>query len=185
MFGRTSRTKRKKMEAVMQRDVISQVEREELIIRHTPRPWPRSTRRGPWQGPPPLGVAAIIKREDLDPDFSKLYAKWASTFALLTDEFIRLIVGAAGERTARPLEWSCYRLVECCSCKIRDNYLWVQKHESGWTIELCYPHPNDPDSFVLTVDHMPVLCPDAASAAWLAQACYPTPPANLTWDPYW
>jgi hypothetical protein len=169
----------------MQRDVTNEVEREELIIRHTPRPRPRSPRRGPWQGPPPLGVAAIIKREALDPDFSKLYAKWASSFALLTDEFIRAIVRTAGERTARPLEWSCYKFVECCSCKIGDNYLWVQKHESGWTIELCYPHPSDPDSFVLTVDHMPVLCPDAASAAWLAQACYPTAPANLTWDPYW
>jgi hypothetical protein len=169
----------------MQRDVAKQVETEELIIRHAPRPRSRSPRRTPWHGPPPQGVAGIVKREALDRNSNSLYAKWASSFALLTDEFIGLIVGAAPERTARPLEWACYRFVECCSCKVGENYLWVQKHESGWTIELCYPDPNDPDSFVLTIEHMPVLCPDRRSAAMLAQACYPTAPANLTWDPYW
>ncbi len=169
----------------MQRNVTSQVEREELIIRHTPRPRPRSQQRSPWQGPMPQGVTGIVKREALDRDHSKLYAKWASSFALLTDEFIGQIARGAPERATRPLEWACYRFIECCSCKVGENYLWVQKHDSGWTIELCYPDPTDPDLFVLTIENMPVLCPDRRSAAMLAQTCYPTAPCNLAWDPYW
>jgi hypothetical protein len=169
----------------MQGNVATQVEREELIIRHTPRPRPRSPRRSPWQGPPPQDAAGIVKREALDRDYSKLYAKWASSFALLTDEFIGQIVGVAPERATQPLEWACYRFIECCSCKVDENYLWVQKHDSGWTVELCYPGATDPDSFVLTVEHMPVLCPDRRSAVSLAVACYPKATAKLAWDPYW
>jgi hypothetical protein len=173
------------METVMQGNVATQVEREELIIRHAPRPRPRSPRRSPWQGPPPQGIAGIVKREALDRDYSKLYAKWASSFALLTDAFVDEMVKSANLNSARLPEWTCYRFFDCCSCKVDENYLWVQKHDSGWTIELCYPDATDPDSFVLTVEHMPVLCPDRRSAVSLAVACYPKAPANLAWDPYW
>jgi hypothetical protein len=166
----------------MQRNVASQVEEEVLIIRHVPRSRPRSPQQSPWQGPLPHGVKAIVERAALDQYYSKLYAKWASKFALLTDEFISRTVKSAPTRL---LEWTCYKFVDCCCCKVGENYLWVQKHESGWTIELCYPHPADPDARVLAIENMPVLCPDGGSAAWLAQACYPTAPANLAWLPYW
>ena len=72
----------------MQGNVATQVEKEELIIRHAPRPRPRSPQRGPWQGTLPYGVERIVERQALDQDFCKLYAKWASSFALLTDTFI-------------------------------------------------------------------------------------------------
>ena len=166
----------------MQRNVKSQVEEEVLIIRYTPRSRPRSPPQSPWQGPPPHGVKAIVERAAWDPHHSKLYAKWASSFARLTDEFIGQIVEGAPQAA---VEWTCYKFANCCSCKVGENYLWVQKHDSGWTIELCYPDVADPDLFVLTIENMPVLCPDRRSAVLLAQACYPTARAKLAWDPYW
>jgi hypothetical protein len=180
MFGRNGPNSAKKMEAVMQRNAASQVEREELIIRHTPRPRPRSPRRGPL----PHGVERIVEREALDQYFSKLYAKWASSFALLTDAFIGETLKSANLEPARLAEWTCFKWVDSCCCRVDENYLWVQKHDSGWTIELCYPDATDPDSFVLTIENMPVLCPDRRSAVSLAVACYPAAPVNLAWGPY-
>jgi hypothetical protein len=173
------------MEAVMQRNVASEVEEEVLIIRHTPRSRPRSPRRSPWQGPLPHGVERIVEREALDQGYSKLYAKWASSFALLTDAFIGEIVKSASLVPARLPAWTCHKFFDCCSCNVHEDYLWVQKHDGGWTVELCYPHPSDPDSFVLTIENMPVLCPDQRSAVTLAVACYPAAPVGLGWDPYW
>jgi hypothetical protein len=169
----------------MQRNVVSQVEEDVLIIRHAPRSRPRSPRRRSWQGPLPHGVEGLVEREALDQYYSQSYAKWASSFAGLADEFIGRIVKGAPQMAIRPLEWTCYKFVDCCSCKVDENYLWVQKHDSGWTIELCYPDATDPDSFVLTVEHMPIPCPDRRSAVSLAVACYPKATANLAWDPYW
>jgi hypothetical protein len=175
----------KETETVMQGNVATQVEREELIIRHAPRPRPRSPRRATWQGPLPLGVKAIVERAALDQHFSKLYAKWASGFALLTDAFIVETVTRANLDPARLPGWTCFKWVDSCCCKVDDNYLWVQNHDSGWTVELCYPDATDPDSFVLTIENMPVLCHDRRSAVSLALACYPAVPVNLAWDPYW
>ena len=185
MFGRTAPNSAKRTETAMQRNAASQVEQQVVIIRHTPRNRPRSPRRSPWQGPLPPGVESIVEREALDPDFSKLYAKWASSFALLTDAFIGETVKSGNLEPARLPDWTCFKWVDCCSCKVDENYLWVQKHDSGWTIELCYPDATDPDSFVLTIENMPVLCPDRRSAFTLAVACYPAAPVNLAWDPYW
>ena len=169
----------------MQGNVTSQVEREELIIRHAPRPRPRTPRRGPWQGQLPQGVERIVKRDALDHVPTNLYANWASSFALLTDAFIGEIVKSASPVPARLPVWTSYKWFECCSCQVGDNYMWVQKHDSGWTIELCYPDTADPDSFVLAFQNMPVLCPDQHSAVTLAVACYPVAAVNLTWEPYW
>ena len=169
----------------MQCDVANQVEEDVLIIRHAPRSRPRSPRRSPWQGPLPRGVERIVKRGALSQLPRNLYANWASSFALLTDKFMSEIIKVSPNRVSRPLEWACYKWADCCSCKVGDNYLWVQKHDSGWTVELCIPDTADPDSFVLTIENMPVLCPDRSSAVSLAVACYPAVPVNLAWDPYW
>jgi hypothetical protein len=184
MFDRNGPNSAKQMETVMQSNVASQVETEELIIRHAPRPRPRSLRRGPWQGPLPHDVERIVERAALDQYYSN-YAKWASSFAVLTDAFISETVKSANVKPARLPKWTFFPFVECGCCKVGENYLWVQKHDSGWTIELCYPDATDPDSFVLTVEKMPVLCPDSRSAVSLAVACYPAAPVNLAWDPYW
>lgn len=169
----------------MHGNAATQIEKPEMIIRHTPRPRPRSPRRNSWQGPLPDGVEGIVKRETLDRDFSKLYAKWASSFALLTHAFISETVTRAHLQPGQLPEWTFLKLFDCGWCKVGENYLWVQKHDSGWTVELCYPHPSDPDSFVLTIKNMPVLCPDPRSAATLAVACYPAAQESLGWDPYW
>jgi hypothetical protein len=170
----------------MQRSVASEVEREELIIRRgVPTSRPHTPLQSPWQGPLPHGVKAIVEREALDRDYSKSYAKWASSFALLTDDFISDVVKSTLKGAARPLEWTCFKFIDCCCCQVGENYLWMQRQDSGWTIELCYPDKVDPDARVLTIQNMPVLCPDRASAAWLAQASYPTEPANMLWHSYW
>ena len=185
MSDRNGPNSAKEMETVMQRDVASQVEREELIIRRAPRPRPRSPQRGPWQGPLSHGVERIVERAALDQYYSQSYAKWASSFALLSDAFIREKVKSANLKRPELPEWTFFKFVDCGCCKVAENYLWVQKHDSGWTVELCYPHPSDPDSFVLTIENMPVLCPDQPSAITLAVACYPVAPQGLAWDPFW
>src|ERR1700704_5272337 len=110
----------------MQRNLTSQVEREELIIRHAPRARPRSPRRGPWQGTLPYGVERIVARQTLDQYSSKLYAKWASSFALLTDTFIGETVQSADLEPAQLPGWTCFKWVDSCCCKVDENYLWVQ-----------------------------------------------------------
>jgi hypothetical protein len=174
-------------ESYMQSNVANQSEEEEVrIIRYAPSTRrPHSPRQSPWQAPLPQGVKAIVMRAALDQYQSKSYAKWASNFALLKGEFIADIVKSAPKEAARSLEWTCFRIADCCSCRVGEDYLWVQKHDSGWTIELCFPDSADPDARVLTTENMPVLCPDGRSAVQLAEACYPTPRANLVWHPYW
>jgi hypothetical protein len=174
------------MEEVMQSSVADQGEGEVRIIRYAPSTLrPHSPRQSPWRAPLPKGVKTIVMRTELDQYFSASYAKWASTFALLTDEFITQVVKTARKETDRLREWTCFRFVDSCSCKVGENYLWVQKQDSGWTIELCYPDNADPDARVLTIENMPILCPDGRSAVQLAEACYPMAPANLVWHPYW
>jgi hypothetical protein len=169
----------------MQHNVASEVETDELIIRHAPRPRPRTPVRRPWQGPLPQGVMGIVNREALDQYLSLSYAKWASSFALLADPFIIEAVKNAKLEPARLPDWDCFKFTDSYSCKVDENYLWVQKHDSGWTIELCYPDASDPDAFVLTIESMPVLCPDRRSAFTLALACYPAAQVNLAWQPSW
>jgi hypothetical protein len=174
------------MGEVMQSKVAAQSEEEVRIIRYAPSTRrPHSPRQKLWRAPLPKGVKATIMRAELDQYLSESYAQWASNFALLTDEFIIQVVKNAPSETDEVLEWSCYRFADCCSCKVGDNYLWVQKHDSGWTVELCYPDNADPDARVLTIENMPILCPDGRSAVQLAEACYPTPQASLVWHPYW
>jgi hypothetical protein len=90
-----------------------------------------------------------------------------------------------GTDQSSPGKWEGIKWVESYSCRVGDDYLWVQKQDGGWTIELCYPDNADPDARILTIENMPVLCPDGPSAARLAEACYPKPAANLVWHSYW
>lgn len=159
-------------------------EREVQIIRYAPFTCrPHSPRQSPWRAPLPKGVKEIVERSALDRFFSESYAIWASSFALLTKEFVAEVVRSVP--VAQPLGWTCYKFVDCCSCQVGEDYLWVQKHDSGWTIELCYPDNADPDARILTIENMPVLCADGGSAGQLAKACYPHAAANLAWHPYW
>ena len=139
-----------------------------------------------WRDPLPEGVKQIKTRAALDKYRREYYAKWASNFALLTDEFIAQVGQGALDRLAQlsRWKWRSFQFVDWHFCQVGDNFLWVQEHDGGWTVELCYPDV-DPDARILTVENMPVLCPDGPSAAWLAWACYPEPPANLVWHSYW
>jgi hypothetical protein len=172
----------------MESHVADQNERLPQIIRYAPgTSRPHSPPQPSWQGSLPKGVHKIMTRAALDTPWRRSYIKWASNFALLTDEFIAQIVKDASQGNSRssPGEWTGIELVGSYSCKVGDDYLWIQKQDGGWAIELCYPDNADPDARVLTIENMPVLCPDGPSAARLAEACYPKPPANLVWHSYW
>jgi hypothetical protein len=174
----------------MESNVANQNEEMTQIIRYAP--WtnrPHSPPQACWQGPPPRNAKKIMTRAALDTHWRESYIKWASNFALLTDEFIAQVVKHASRGTDQSAagKWEGIKWVDSYYCQVGDDvdYLWVQKHDGGWTVELCYPDNADPDARVLTIEKMPVLCPDGPSAARLAQACYPKPAANLVWHSYW
>lgn len=148
---------------------------------------PHSPPQPPWQGSLPQGVKKILTRTALEPHRRDWYAKWASNFALLTDEFLAQVFECELNRIKRQLtwdKWTSWPFVNWHYCKVGDDFLWVQEQDQGSTVELCYPD-TDPDIRILTIENMPVLCPDALWAARLALACYPKPLANLVWHSYW
>ena len=104
---------------------------------------------------------------------------------MLTNEFVADALQHAPKQAVPTPDWTFYKYVDCGSCKKGNEYVWVQKHDSGWTIELCYPDSADPDARVLTIHNMPVLCPDVCSAVQLAQVCHPAARFGLVWLPYW
>ena len=147
---------------------------------------PHSPPQPLWRDSLPQGVKKIMTRAALAQHYSELYAKWASNFALLTNEFITQVMkdAAKGTDQSSPRKWTGFKFADWYFCKVSDGCLWIQKHDGGWTIELCYPDNADPDARILTIENMPVLCPDAPSAVQLAEPCYPKPPANLVWHSY-
>jgi hypothetical protein len=146
---------------------------------------PQSPPQSLWRGSLPQGVKKIMTRTALAQHHRVSYAKWASNFVLLTNEFITQVMKGAAKTAdqSSPRKWTGYKFVDWYFCDVGDDYLWVQKQDGGWTVELCYPDA-DPDARILTIENMPVLCPDAPSAAALAEGCYFKPPANLVWHSY-
>jgi hypothetical protein len=152
-------------------------------------PWtgrPQSPPKRPWQGATPQGVRAILTRDALAEHYRDWYAKWSRDLAFLTEEFLGRTFDSDLSRIKQLTrgEWMHDPFLDCHHCEIGGNYLWVQKQDHGWTVELCYPD-TDPDVRILTIQDMPVLCPEAVWAARLALACYPKPPADLVWRSYW
>ena len=172
---------------VMQSNLAGQNGEAVQLVRFGPSTnRPHSLPQPPWQGPPPQGVKNILTRDALDPHWRERYAKWASNFALLTDEFLIRVFEAEFERMKQlgRDSWQTFPFIDLHCCQVGGDYLWVQKQDHGFTVELCYP-ADDPDARILTIENMPVLCPDALWAARFALACYPKPPANLVWHSYW
>jgi hypothetical protein len=175
------------MEVLMETNVFEQSEEMVLQVRYGPATnRPHSAPQPLWQGSLPQGVKKIMTRAALERHQREWYAKWASNFALLTDEFLAQVFEHELNRVKRLTcdKWTGFKIVDWHYCKVGDDYLWVQEQDGGWTVELCYPDV-DPDARILTIENMPVLCPDAPWAAGLALACYPNPPAGLVWHSYW
>jgi hypothetical protein len=147
---------------------------------------PHSPPQPLWQGSPPQGVKAILTRDALAEHYRDWYANWASNLALLTEDFLARTFDSDLSRIKQLTrgKWMDNPFFECQNCEIGGNYLWVQKQDGGWTVELCHPG-TDPDVRILTIGDMPVLCREGVWAARLALACYPNPPANLAWHSYW
>jgi hypothetical protein len=172
----------------MQSNVADQDEEITRLIRFAPSTSrPLSAVQPLWQGSLPQGIKLIATRAALDQSNRDWYAKWATNFALLTDEFLIRIFERELSRI-KQLDygkWSTFPFVEWHYCQVGDNYLWIQKQDQGWTVELCYPDSTDPDVRILTIENMPVLCSEPIWATRLALACYPEPSANLVWHSYW
>lgn len=152
-------------------------------------PWPNgplSPPQAPWQGPPPPGVKKVLTRDALDKEYRHHYAKWATNFALLTDEFVARVYKSERDRFMQlnSGKWASLPWVSEHYCEVGEDYLWVQGFDSGCTVELCYPDV-DPDARILTIENMPVMCSSVVWGARLAMACYPLPPENLAWHSYW
>jgi hypothetical protein len=138
-----------------------------------------------WQGPPPLGVDAILERVALDKPYDGFFAEWASNLALLSSEFVDDIYQCGLARMRKQFagnKWHRYKVYDLAQCNVGAHSLWIKKQVVGWSVELRYPC--DIDARVLTLANMPVLCPDEPPAARLALACYPNPVAGLIWHPY-
>src|SRR5438105_15291377 len=102
---------------------------------------PISPPRPPSQGSPPPGVAKVLTRTALDKEYRDWYAKWASNFALLRDEFIDRVVSGEWRRIQQLNRGKCVSLPFTREhyCTVGDDYLWVQEFDGGCTIELSYP----------------------------------------------
>jgi hypothetical protein len=171
----------------MLHDPVDQNEQTVQLVRFGPSTnRPHSPPQPLWQGSPPQGVKATLTRDALAEHLREWYANWASSFALLTDQFLAQVFERELSRI-KQLErgpWEDWTFFDWQYCKVGDDYLWVQKQDGGWTVELCHPD-TDPDVRILTIEDMPVLCREGVWAARLALACYPNPPANLGWHSYW
>jgi hypothetical protein len=176
------------MEETMQTHLADQNKETARLVRFGPSTSrPRSPAQPPWKGSPPPAVKKIMTRDALAEHLRGQYSRWASNFALLTDTFLVQVFEREMDRikALQRDKWTdFFPFSDWCYCKVGDDYLWVQKQDGGWTVELCHPG-TDPDARVLTINNMPVLCPEGIWAARLALACYPNPPANLVWHSYW
>jgi hypothetical protein len=167
----------------MDTDVAEQ--NAKTVVQSRPRALTKqsSSQQAIWWGPPPKGVEKVLSRDVLEPHFGPRY-EWASNFALLSEEFLRGVFDAQINRIKQleRREWRRTPYMESISCKIGTTYLMVDKQKVGWTVEAFYPCV--PDTHILTIEDLPVLCPTRSWAGWLAAACYPTPHANLVWRSY-
>lgn len=101
---------------------------------------PHSSLQPIWRGPRPQGVKEILTRDALEPHLRERYVEWASNFALLTDEYLVAIFEPELERIKKLAcgKWTRFPFVDDWHfCTIGENYLWVQKQDRGWTVELC------------------------------------------------
>jgi hypothetical protein len=113
------------------------------------------------------------------------FAEWASNLALLLPEFVERIYQSEAARISKQFasnEWVLYKVYDLAQCNVGPCSLWIKKQVIGWSVEL--RHPCDVDPRILTIQKMPVLCPEVDLARKLALACYPNEVAGLIWHPY-
>ena len=147
---------------------------------------PLTPLRALWQGPPPLGVDAILTRDALAKDFRDGYVSWATNFALLSSDWLAGIqqreVAKIKAQFASQV-WRHYPTCDLYNCDVGDDAFWIVKQDAGWTIELGWESKGN--LRILTIAGMPALCPGPISAMRLALASYPNAIADLTWHSYW
>jgi hypothetical protein len=158
--------------------------RELILIHRGPGDgWPRSPRPPVWRGPTPPGVQRIIGQDGFR-DVPNI-PLWATNIALFASESIWQIVKRTSKSGSFTCQWKEFR-TNLIRCNVGEDYLWLNEASPwGFTVELCYPSTTKPDARILTVENMPVVCRGPISAAQLAEASYPEPPANFAWHPFW
>jgi hypothetical protein len=134
--------------------------------------------------PPPLFTLEedLIKRDAANvPDW---YAPWAKHFLCVSDEFLAHATKCTPYKRL-PRRWSTDRFYpgDSFSRRLGNHELTVRAADHGWLIQ-CHDLLSDE---LRVLAHLlifaPVLCPTYATAARLAEACYPVPHPRyyLTW----
>jgi hypothetical protein len=128
----------------------------------------------------PAGIKKIIRRADMELPYSSY--EWAEYLALVDETFIAELAGSARAEAPHSLcarGWDALPYVHWCHRRVGKNCLWIYPWDCGWSIE-CYCSAQRV-SGVLTIEHMPILCPSPLSAIHLAEACYPIPQPPVRW----
>lgn len=108
------------------------------------------------------------------------YAPWAKYFLCISDEFIAHATKCAPYKRL-PRRWS---PEEDSFCRqVRKHELIVRPADHGWLIERRDLLSDKLEVLAHLLIFAPVLCPTHATAARLAEACYPDPHPRyyLTW----
>jgi hypothetical protein len=122
----------------------------------------------------------LIKRDAANvPDW---YAPWASSFLRLPADFVAHATKYAACKRL-PRAWSVSKPRESFSRLHGDHMLRVRAADHGWLIERTHVLELEKQILVHNLLEAPVLCPTYATAARLAQECYPEPGHGyqLTW----
>jgi hypothetical protein len=128
----------------------------------------------------PSGIKKIIRLADTELPYSSY--EWAEYLALMDEAFIAQLAGFAQMEAPNALcarGWDALPYVHWCHRQIGKNCLWIYPWDLGWSIE-CYCSA-ERVSGVLTIEYMPILCPDPLSAIHMAEACYPRAKTPLRW----
>ena len=151
-------------------------------IRHSPLMWQKQFLNNP--PPSPLqSEQDLVRRADANvPDG---YATWANNFLRLPDEFIAHVTKCAPIKRLPRKWWASLSHPGESFCRpLGDHMLWVRAADHGWIIERSHLlNSHDEQILANCLLDAPVLCPTYATAARLAQACYPEPEPRyqLTW----
>jgi len=128
----------------------------------------------------PAGIKKIIRRLDMEMPYSSY--EWADCLALIDEGFVAQFAGSARAEAPDALcarGWDALPYVHWCHRQVGKNCLWIYPWDFGWSIE-CYCSVESV-SGVLSMDSMPILCPNPLSAILVAEACYPTAKIPLSW----
>lgn len=133
--------------------------------------------------PPPAPVKPNqqpLKR--VDASIPSWFFPWAQTLLPLPDEFIAHLTRCAPCRN-RPRGWRVHKSVKAFCRALERHTLVLIPTDKGWLIGRDDLLTDESEILTHMLLDAPVLCPSCATAARVAEACYPEPPPiyGLAW----